>query len=105
MNTPDTEWSSVKEQVYNLVKEVHIQKPFEDVTGEPHYVTDEIMKIFTTHSQNREAVLRNKIVDYIVSHSEEAVEGLFYVTNNTLEEARILTPEQLEATITKDNLK
>jgi len=46
--TPDTEGSSVKEQVYNLVKEVHIQKPFEDVTGEPHYVTDQIMKIITS---------------------------------------------------------
>jgi len=36
-----------REKVYNLVKEVHIQKPFEDVTGEPHYVTNEIMKIIS----------------------------------------------------------
>lgn len=31
---------------------------------------------------------RNKTVDFIVRKSEEAVEGLFYVTNSTLKEAR-----------------
>jgi len=46
MTTPTLE--EMKTKVYNLVKEVNIQKPFEDVTGEPHYVTEEIMKIVTT---------------------------------------------------------
>ena len=45
-STEDT--VELRTRVYNLVKEVHIQKPFEDVSGEPHYVTDEIMKIITS---------------------------------------------------------
>jgi hypothetical protein len=46
----------IREKIYSLVKEVHIQKPFEDVTGEPHYVTDQIMKIVTslTQAHNKE---------------------------------------------------
>ena len=52
-----------REEIYNLVKEVHIQKPFEDVTGEPHYVTDEIMKILHQELQKaRETWLREEIV-------------------------------------------
>lgn len=33
----------------------------------------------------------NKALDYILSKSEEAVPGLFYVTNQAIEEARIDT--------------
>ena len=33
---------------------------------------------------------RNESLDYILKHSEEAVQGLFYVTNSTIQEARSL---------------
>jgi len=60
-NTPDTEWVRVREQVYNLVKEVHIQKPFEDVTGEPHYVTDQIMNIISSRDTYWKERVRKEI--------------------------------------------
>ena len=49
------------EQVYNLVREVNIQKPFEDVTGEPKYVTDEIIKLLTTAKREALWEVREKV--------------------------------------------
>ena len=71
MTTQEKEW---REKIYNLVKEVHIQKPFEDVTGEPHYVTDEIMKLLDQHSAHLvERISEKKIPPFVAVSHEDAL--------------------------------
>jgi len=106
MNTPDTEWSSVKEQVYNLVKEVHIQKPFEDVTGEPHYVTDQIMKLISSRDTYWKERVKDLEQDFIIFKRPECNVKDFLAQSGDGQLHRLMEINPKEALDTLlDNLK
>lgn len=47
----------LKAKIFSLVKEANLEKGFEDISGEPVYVTNEIMKLITIYrAQALEAV-------------------------------------------------
>lgn len=66
------------------------QQAREKLESDTHMVfQDSVYKSLDTLIATAYHAGRNAAVDYIESHSEEAVLGLFYVTNPVLEAARI----------------